>query len=72
MGTHNICFHGEIRKMLCGYLGPLISGVMRMVWNYGACMNIYNKYINKIMSMIMLDENMVGKWTGEVYSTITD
>ena len=20
MSTHNICFHGEIRKILCGYL----------------------------------------------------
>ena len=23
MSTHNICFHGEIRKILCGY--PLLS-----------------------------------------------
>ena len=26
MSTHNICFHGEIRKILCGY--PLLSGVL--------------------------------------------
>ena len=26
MSTHNICFHGEIRKVLCGY--PLLSGAM--------------------------------------------
>ena len=26
MGTHNICFHGEIRKILCGY--PLLSVAM--------------------------------------------
>ena len=26
MSTHNICFHGEIRKILCGY--PLLSGAM--------------------------------------------
>ena len=23
MSTHNLCFHGEIRKILCGY--PLLS-----------------------------------------------
>ena len=26
MTTHNICFHGEIRKILCGY--PLLSVAM--------------------------------------------
>ena len=26
MSTHNICFHGEIRKILCGY--PLLSVAM--------------------------------------------
>ena len=26
MSTHNICFHGEIRKILCGY--PLFSVAM--------------------------------------------
>ena len=26
MSTHNICFHGEIRKILCGF--PLLSGAM--------------------------------------------
>ena len=26
MSTHNICFHQEIRKILCGY--PLLSVVM--------------------------------------------
>ena len=25
-GTHNICFHGEIRKVLCGY--PILYGAM--------------------------------------------
>ena len=29
MSTHNICFHGEIRKILCGY--PLLSVAMN-VW----------------------------------------
>ena len=27
MSTHNICFRGEIRKILCGYL--LLSGAMQ-------------------------------------------
>ena len=27
MSTHNICFRGEIRKILCGY--PLLSVAMR-------------------------------------------
>ena len=26
MSTHNVCFHGEIRKILCGY--PLLSVAM--------------------------------------------
>ena len=25
MSTHNICFHGEIRKILCGY--PLLASL---------------------------------------------
>ena len=28
MSTHNICFHREIRKILCGY--PLLSVAMLM------------------------------------------
>ena len=28
MSTHNICFRGEIRKILCGY--PLLSVAMKM------------------------------------------
>ena len=30
MSTNNICFHGEIRKILCGY--PLLSVAMPKVW----------------------------------------
>ena len=26
MSTHNVCFHGEIRRILCGY--PLLSIAM--------------------------------------------
>ena len=26
MSTHNMCFHGEIRKIFCGY--PLLSGAL--------------------------------------------
>ena len=29
MSTHNICFRGEIRRILCGY--PLLSVAMSMV-----------------------------------------
>ena len=29
MSTHNICFRGEIRKILCGY--PLLSVAIRQV-----------------------------------------
>ena len=32
MSTHNICFHGEIRKTLCGY--PLLT----------VAMNLHNSY----------------------------
>ena len=30
MSTHNICFHGEINKILHGY--PLLSVSMHMLW----------------------------------------
>ena len=29
MSTHNICFCGEIRKILCGY--PLLSGAIYLI-----------------------------------------
>ena len=29
MSTHNICFYGEIRKLLCGY--PLLCGAMQLI-----------------------------------------
>ena len=28
MSTHNICFHGETRKILSGYMYRLLSGAM--------------------------------------------
>ena len=31
MSTHNICFHGEIKKILCGY--PLLSVAIKP-WTY--------------------------------------
>ena len=31
MSTHNICFHGDIRKLLCGY--PLLFGAMLIWWS---------------------------------------
>ena len=38
MSTHNICFRGEIRKILCGY--PLLSVAMLIVksflWSFSA------------------------------------
>ena len=37
MSTHNICFHGEIRKILCGY--PLLS--VAMICAYELCLPIY-------------------------------
>ena len=30
MSTHNICFHQEIRKILCGY--PLLSVAMKFCY----------------------------------------
>ena len=44
MSTHNICFRGEIRKILCGY--PLLSVAMsvltsskmwHLIWVYTVC-----------------------------------
>ena len=34
MSTHNICFHGEIRKILCGY--PLLTVAMRFLHKHAA------------------------------------
>ena len=31
MSTHNICFRGEIRKILCGY--PLLSVAMSLFYD---------------------------------------
>ena len=33
MSTHNTCFRGEIRKILCGY--PLLSVAMHLYVFYG-------------------------------------
>ena len=35
MSTHNICFHGEIRKILCGY--PLLSVAMNHMLYFIVC-----------------------------------
>ena len=35
MSTHNICFHGEIRKILCGY--PLLSVAMYIHPSMSVC-----------------------------------
>ena len=37
MSTHNICFRGEIKKILCGY--PLLSVAMYMVKRHIFCFN---------------------------------
>ena len=39
MSTHNICFHGEIIKILCRY--PFLSGTMTDVFFFTSseCMN---------------------------------
>ena len=45
MLTHNICFHGEIRKILCGY--PLLSVAMI----YGKmCRRIMTKCLSELVS----------------------
>ena len=41
MSTHNICFHGEIRKILCGY--PLLSAAVDLVISYTVCSGIFVK-----------------------------
>ena len=37
MSTHNICFHGEIRKILCGY--PLLSVTM-LIYSFCFVFNV--------------------------------
>ena len=51
MSPHNICFHGEIRKILCGY--PLLSGAM-----YGVPTHMVKKqYISgQVASYMPLDQ----------------
>ena len=39
MSTHNICFRGEIRKILCGY--PLLSVAMRKGSGENVLMRFY-------------------------------
>ena len=56
MSTHNICFHGEIRKILCGY--PLLSVAKRGWWWMDEEVKI-TFYQNIIMQHIKLNGTMI-------------
>ena len=43
MSTHNICFHGLIRKILCGY--SLLSGAIRMIFNSKHIFRVTNDFL---------------------------
>ena len=44
MSTHNICFCGEIRKILCGY--PLLSVAMNLTIIHGIQSHSIDQYIS--------------------------
>ena len=43
MSTHNICFRGEIKKILCGY--PLLSVAMTTAFFYNTTAGIQSKTV---------------------------
>ena len=38
MITHNICFHGEIKQILCGY-------VLTLIWSYAVLMLVFGEKV---------------------------
>ena len=42
MNTHNLCFHGEIRKRLCGY--PFLSETV--IIHTSSCYNFQGIYVS--------------------------
>ena len=55
MRTHNICFHGEITKMSCGY--PLLSRAMSLVTE------TFKKYLFLLDRLISDHEEIMPKLT---------
>ena len=55
MSTQNICFHGEIRKLLCGY--PLLSVAMFMEKILPVTINYYSA-----IYLYMLKATFLLKW----------
>ena len=60
MSTHNICFRGEIRKILCGY--PLLSVAMRI---YTVCQSVLDLQLLTFLPQCMcpnadIEESMTG------------
>ena len=51
MSTHNICFRGEIRKIVTGY-SPLSRPMSPLIWSYGLSDAAYSFHQH-----IGLDEN---------------
>ena len=51
MSTHNICFCGEIRKILCGY--PLLSVAMQTCGSYHIYIALDKKGITKICFLLL-------------------
>ena len=48
MSTHNICFLGKVRKILCGY--PLLSGVMASGKHF-SCFSIKTYVVGTLYSL---------------------
>ena len=59
MSTHNICFYGEIRKILCRY--PLLPGAMHAVWSgIFQCIDIHAFF--KILTIVYLHRSSFIIW----------
>ena len=53
MSTHNICFHGEIRKIICGY--PLLSVAMYLYYS-GRYIRANGTYPGQILHSAATDQ----------------
>ena len=55
MSTHNVCFCGEKRKILCGY--PIISEAMwicSLIWSFNACICSKGPSLSSIMLQLRI------------------
>ena len=66
MSTHNICFRGEIRKILCGY--PLLSGYV----DTPSYLELYNKQFTFLLQNQQPGAEEAFKILGHAFDLIGD